>query len=113
MRFWWQKFEPIFAAEIRRKRVSGLRASHSRWHLDDVLVKINGAQRYLWRAVGHEGEALEGFVSKRRDKKAALKFFRKLQKWHGRPEEVVTEKRRSYGSTLKQIEAEHRQVADR
>ncbi len=43
-----------------------------RWHLDEVFVKINGVKHYLWRAVDHEGEVLESFVTKRRDKKAAL-----------------------------------------
>ena len=57
----------------------------SRWcrHLDEVFVKINGVQHYLWRAVDHEGEVLEAFVSKHRDKKAALKFLRKLMRRHG------------------------------
>jgi putative transposase len=45
---------------------------HRRWHLDEVFVKINGVKHYLWRAVDHEGEVLESFVTKRRDKKAAL-----------------------------------------
>lgn len=51
VRFWWLHFGPIFAAEIRRKRVSGARASRWRWHLDKVFVKANGVQHYLWRAV--------------------------------------------------------------
>ena len=44
------------------------------WHLDEMFVKINGERYYLWRAVDHEGEVLESFVTKRRDKKAAMKF---------------------------------------
>ena len=54
----------MFASEIRRKRVSGMRSSRWRWHLDEVFVRINGVQHYLWRAVDHEGEVLEAFVSK-------------------------------------------------
>ena len=51
----------MFAAEIRRKRVDRVRAyTYWRWHLDEVFVKINGEKHYLWRAVGHEGEVLEG-----------------------------------------------------
>ena len=96
VRFCWQRFGPMFAAEIRRKRVTSLKASRWRWHLDEVFVKVNGVQDYLWRAVDHEGEVLEAFVSKRRDKKAALKFLKKLMKRHGRPVEVVTDKLRSY-----------------
>ena len=64
VRFWWLRFGPMFAAEIRRKRVSGMRSSRWRWHLDEVFVKVNGVQHYLWRAVDHEGEVLEAFVSR-------------------------------------------------
>ncbi len=51
--------------------------SNWQWHLDEVLVKINGETHYLWRAVDHEGEVLESYVTKRRDRKAALKFLRR------------------------------------
>ena len=113
VRFWWLRFGPLFAAEIRRKRVGGMRASHWRWHLDEVFVRVNGVQHYLWRAVDHEGEVLEAFVSKHRDKKAALKFLKELMKRHGRPEELVTDKLRSYGAALKEIGAQERQVTGR
>ena len=113
VRFWWQRFGPMFAAEIRRKRVTGLRTSRWRWHLDEVFVKINGVQHYLWRAVDHEGEVLEAFVSKTRDKKAALKFLKKLMKRHGRPEELVTDKLRSYGAALKELGIQDKRVTDR
>ncbi len=55
-----------------------------KWHLDEVFVRINGVQHYLWRAVDHEGEVLESYVTKTRDKAAALKFLKKLMKRHGR-----------------------------
>jgi putative transposase len=75
------RLSPMFPAEIRRKRVSQKRAySNWQWHLDEVFVKINGETHYLWRAVDHEGEVLESFVTKRRDRKAALKFIRKTMK---------------------------------
>ena len=75
----------MFAGEIRRKRVQRMRAyTHWKWHLDEVYVKINGEMRYLWRAVDHEGEVLESFVTKERDKAAALKFIKKAMKRHGR-----------------------------
>ena len=95
VRFWWHRFRPMFAAEIRKRRVEGMRSSHWRWHFDEVFVKINGERHYLWRAVDHEGEVLERFVTKTRDKKAALKFLRKSLKRHGRPEEIVTDRLRS------------------
>ena len=72
VRLWWVRFGPTVAAEIRRRRVGQLRSSRWRWHLDEVLVKVNGVQHYLWRAVDHEGEVLEAYVSKTRDKAAAL-----------------------------------------
>jgi putative transposase len=78
VRLWWNRFGPMFAGEIRRKRVQHMRQfTHWRWRLDEVYVRINGEMRYLWRAVDHEGEVLESFVTKTRDKAAALKFIRK------------------------------------
>jgi putative transposase len=67
-RFRWNRFGPMFVAELRRKRVSQMRAySNLQWHLDEVFVKINGETHHLWRAMDHEGEVLESFVTKRRD----------------------------------------------
>ena len=103
VRFWWHRFGPTFAAEIRKRRVEGMRSSHWRWHLDEVFVKINGERHYLWRAVDHEGEVLESFVTKTRDKKSALKFLRESLKRHGRPEEIVTDRLRSYGAALREL----------
>ncbi len=50
---------------------------HWRWHVDEVYVRINGEMHYLWRAVDHEGEVLESYVTKTRDKVAALRFLKK------------------------------------
>ena len=52
------------------------KSSKWRWHLDEMFVRINGERHYLWRAVDHEGEVLKGFITKTRDRKAALKFLR-------------------------------------
>ncbi len=112
-RVWWQRVGPMVAAEIRKRRVSGLRASRWRWHLGEVFVRINGAQHDLWRVVDLEGEELEAFVSKHRDRKAALKFLRKLMTRHGRPEELVTDKLRSYGAALRELGADTKRVTDR
>ncbi len=104
VRYWWNRFGPMFAAEIRRKRVRQTRAySNWQWHLDEVFVKIKGETHYLWRAVDHEGEILESFVTKRRDRKAALKLLRKTMKRHGRAHIFVNDKLRSYGAALKVI----------
>ena len=104
VRFWWDRFGPLFAAEIRRKRVQHLRAhSNWKWHLDEVLVKISGETHYLWRAVDYEGEVLESDVTKRRDRKPALKFLRKTMKRFGPPHVIVTDQLRSYGAAMKVI----------
>jgi putative transposase len=114
VRLWWTRFGPMFAAEIRRKRVSHMRQfPHWRWHLDEVYVKINGEMRYLWRAVDHEGEVLESFVTKERDKAAALRFIKKAMKRHGRPGAIVTDGLRSCGAALKEIGNADRQEVGR
>ena len=62
VRFWWNRFGPLFASVIRRKRSSCMRGFRQwRWHLDEMYVKISGEMHYLWRAVDHEGEVLESF----------------------------------------------------
>ncbi len=81
--------------------------------LDEMFVKINGDRHYLWRAVDHEGEVLESFVTKTRDKKAALKFLKKAMKKHGRAGVFVTDKLRSYGAALKDLRVEDRQETGR
>ncbi len=114
VRFWWNRFGPTFAAEIRKKRSATLRAMPQwRWHLDEVFVKINGEMHYLWRAVDHEGEVLEVFATKRRDRKAALKFLKRTMKRYGRPEVIVTDRLRSYRAAMREIGNESRQVTGR
>ena len=102
VRYWWNRFGPMFAHEIRNKRIHPT-PNHSnwRWHLDEVFVKINGETHYLWRAVDHEGEVLEVFVSKRRDLKAALKFLKKTMKRYGQAQAIVTDRLRSYRAVMK------------
>jgi putative transposase len=114
IRFWWNRFGPIFAAEIRRKQVQSMRIWQQwQWHLDEVFVRINGENFYLWRAVDHEGEVLESFVTKRRDRKAALKFLRKAMKRYGSPKVIVTDRLRSYGAAMKVIGNADRQETGR
>jgi len=104
VRLWWGRFGPLFAADIRRQRVSRMRDfRHWRWHVDEVYVRINGEMHYLWRAVDHEGEILESFVTKKRDKSAALAFFRKILKRHSSPEVIVTDGLRSYPAAMREI----------
>ena len=113
VRYWWHRFGPMFASEIRKRRVEGMKSSRWRWHLDEIFVKINGERHYLWRAVDHEGEGLESFVTKTRDKKAALKFLKKAMRKHGQPEIIVTDKLRSYGAALRELGADDRQETGR
>jgi putative transposase len=104
VRFWWNRFGPMFAGDIRRQRVSRMRGiRHWRWHLDEVYVKINGEMHYLWRAVDHEGEVLESFVTKTRDKQAALTFMKKTLKRHGSPEAITTDGLASYRAAMKEL----------
>jgi putative transposase len=103
IRFWWSRFGPMFAAEIRKRRLHHRSFSQCRWHLDEVFVRINGETHYLWRAVDHEGEVLEVFVTKRRDRRAALKFLKRTMKRYGRPRSIVTDRLRSYRSAMKII----------
>ena len=113
VRFWWGRFGPMFASEIRKRRVRGMRSSHWRWHMDEVFVKINGERHYLWRAVDHEGEVLESFVTETRDKKAALKFLKKSLKRHGQAQVIVTDRLRSYGAALRDLGIADRQETGR
>ena len=114
VRAWWNRFGPMFAGEIRKKRSASMRTHIQwRWHLDEVFVRINGETHYLWRAVDHEGEALESFVTKKRDRKAALKFLRKAMKRYGRPLTIVTDRLRSYRAAMREIGNEARQVTGR
>ena len=114
VRYWWNRFGPIFAADIKKNRSAQMRSrTQWRWHLDEVFVRINGETHYLWRAVNHEGEVLESFVTKRRDRKEALTFLRKAMKRYGRPEIIVTDKLRSYRAAMKEIGNEARQETGR
>lgn len=104
VRFWWNRFGPMFAADIRRQRVSRMRGfRHWRWHLDEVYVKINGETHYLWRAIDQEGEILESYVTKTRDKAAALTFMKKALKRHGSPESITTDGLRSYRAAMNEL----------
>ena len=103
VRFWWNRFGPLFAAEIRKRRVHSRSYSQCRWHLDEVFVRINGKIHYLWRAVDHEGEVLEVYATKRRNRTAALQFLRRAMKRYGQPRVIVTDRLRSYRAAMNVI----------
>ncbi len=103
VRYWWNRFGPMFAATIRKRRLHHRSFSRWRWHLDEVFVRINGETHYPWRAVDHEGEVLEVFATKRRDRGGALRFLKRTMKRYGRPRSIVTDRLRSYRSAMKTI----------
>ncbi|MBT2398823.1 IS6 family transposase [Streptomyces sp. ISL-100] len=107
VRRWCPKFGQDYANALRRRRPR----PGDKWHLDEVFVKINGEQRYLWRAVDQDGNVLDILVQNRRDKAAARRFFRKLMKTTPSvPRVVVTDKLRSYGAVHREVipSVEHR-----
>ena len=113
IRYWWNRFGPMFAGEIRKRRIERRNWSNWRWHLDEVFVRINGERHYLWRAVDHEGEVLEVFVTKRRDRRAALEFLRRTMRRYGRPSSIVTDRLPSYRAAMKVLGNPERQVCGR
>jgi transposase-like protein len=99
-RRWVLKFGPLFARNLRRLRP---RPSGT-WHLDEMVVSIQGKRMYLWRAVDSEGEVLDLLVQAKRDTKAALRLMRKLLKKQGyAPDELVTDKLGSYGAARREL----------
>ena len=109
VRLWWNRFGPMFAAEIRKRRIYHRSYSQWRWHLDEVFIRINGETHHLWRALDHEGEVLEVFATKRRDRRAALKFLKRTMKRYGGPRVIVTDRLGSYAAAMKVIGVEDRQ----
>jgi putative transposase len=100
IRRWVIKFGPVFARNLRRQRPR----PSDQWHLDEMVVSIQGRRMYLWRAVDSEGEVLDLLVQPKRDKAAALKLMRKLLKKQGfAPRVLVTDKLGSYGSARRQL----------
>ena len=82
----------------------GVPAPESEWHLDEIFIKINGTDHYLWRAVDQEGNVLDILVQSRRNKKAAKRFFRKLLKGlQYVPRVIITDKLRSYSAAKAEI----------
>ncbi|KRA79784.1 IS6 family transposase [Altererythrobacter sp. Root672] len=114
VRHWWNRFGPMFAGHIRRQRASRMRGfRHWRWHLDEMYVKLNGEMVYLWRAVDHEGEILESYVTRTRDKDAALRFMKKALKRHGPVDAITTDGLRSYNAAMTELGCEQKQEVGR
>ena len=100
VRRWVNHFEPMIAANLRKRRPK----PHTTWHLDEVYLKIDGRMVYLWRAVDAEGEVLDVLVQSKRNKLAALKLMRKLLKKYAIvPERMVTDDLRSYSAAVRDL----------
>ncbi|MFI9275971.1 IS6 family transposase [Kitasatospora sp. NPDC052896] len=107
IRRWCLKFGQAYANALRRRRSR----PGDKWHLDEVFIKVDGEQKYLWRAVDQDGSVLDILVQNRRDKAAARRFFRKLlKKTTTVPRVIVTDKLRSYGAAHREVmpSVEHR-----
>jgi putative transposase len=100
IRRWVLKFGPTCARNLRRLRPR----PNDIWHLDEMVISIQGRRMYLWRAVDSEGEILDILMQPRRDTAAALKLMRKRLKKQGfAPGILVTDKRRSYGVARREL----------
>jgi putative transposase len=108
IRRWCDKFGQAYANDLRRRRPQ----PGDKWHLDEVFIRINGRQHYLWRAVDQHGNVLDVLVQSRRDALAAKKFFRRLLKGSEYvPRVIVTDKLGSYQVAHRELlgSVEHRQ----
>jgi putative transposase len=100
IRIWCQKFGPGYARKLKgRQGCLG-----DTWHVDEVFIRINGQQHYLWRAVDQDGDVIDILVQPCRDQRAAERFFRRLLRGQGKePFRIVTDKLRSYSAALRRI----------
>ena len=100
IRLWCIKFGRIYTRRLKRR----YHGYGDTFYIDEVFVKINGKQHYLWRAVDQDGEVIDVFLQSRRDGAAAKRFFKRLLRGHGgEPREIVTDKLRSYGVAQREL----------
>jgi putative transposase len=109
IRLWCIKFGPKYARRLKRKH----QGYGDTFFIDEVFVKINGKQHYLWRAVDQDGEVVDVFLQVRRNGTAAKRFFKRLLKsHHGEPRNIVTDKLRSYGVAHREVMPEAIHITD-
>jgi putative transposase len=100
IRLWCIKFGALYARRLKRRH----RGYGDTFYIDEVFVKINGKQHYLWRAVDQDGEVVDVYLQAKRDGAAAKRFFRRLLRSHGsEPRKIVTDKLRSYGVAHREV----------
>jgi len=110
IRLWCIKFGALYARRLKRKH----RGFGDTFYIDEVFVKINGKQHYLWRAVDQDGDVVDVFLQARRDGAAAKRFFKRLLRSHGgEPRKIVTDKLRSYGVAHRELIPETFRVTER
>ncbi len=94
IRLWCIKFGAIYTRRLKRKH----RGYGDTFYIDEVFVRINGKQHYLWRAVDQDGEVVDVYLQAKRNGAAAKRFFKRLLRNHGsEPRKIVTDKLHSYG----------------
>jgi putative transposase len=104
------KFGSTYTKRLKRKH----RGYGDTFYIEEVFVKINGKQHYLWRAVDQDGEVVDVFLQPRRDGASAKRFFKRLLRSHGgEPRKVVTDKLRSYGVAHRELIPETIHVTER
>jgi putative transposase len=100
IRLWCKKFGPKYAGRLKRKH----HGYGDTFFIDEVFIKIDGVQHYLWRAVDQDGEVVDVFLQKRRDGAAAKRFFKRLLRKHqDEPRKIVSGKLRSYGVAHREL----------
>ena len=100
IRLWCNKFGPKYARRLKKSH----QGYGDTFFIDEVFVKIDGKQHYLWRAVDQDGEVVDVFLQCRRDGNAAKRFFKRLLKTHrDEPRKIVTDKLRSYGVAHREL----------
>ena len=100
IRLWCIKFGALYARRLKRKHPG----YGDTFYIDEVFVRINGRQHYLWRAVDQDGEVVDVYLQVKRDGAAAKRIFKRLLRNHGgEPRKIVTDKLRSYGVAHREL----------
>jgi putative transposase len=100
IRLWCNKFGPQYARRLKRRH----QGYGDTFFIDEVFVKIDGKQHYLWRAVDQDGEIVDVFLQARRNANAAKRFFKRLLKSHrAEPRKIVTDKLKSYSVAHREL----------
>jgi putative transposase len=110
IRLWCNKFGSIYTRRLKRKH----RGYGDSFFIDEVFIKINGKQHYLWRAVDQDGEIVDVYLQSKRDGATAKRFFRRLLRSNaGEPRKIVTDKLRSYGIAHRELIPDTIHISDR